>query len=410
MRAEGLKNKKNLVYNSSGLATALLKYSVANLPLAYEGSGTEADPYLISTAADLYKAVGMYGQGKYYKLTNDIYLNDITAIDWSTSEIIKEGYQPLEWFEAGDDMLYSGIFTAEEIGDDSIGFYGTIDGNGYSVNGIYYQRGGYSLLAGLIPKTYSPKTATAQNAYTTVKNIVIKHSYIGSQQRTGGIIGHAPWGVSVTLDKCIVDETVAVKGWARKSNDNGVGGLIGYAGSSSQAKINISNCAVYGNVSRIKDFTDSTAWSAGEVGGLFYKANGSRVTVENTVCLIDPISDYDVTLTNATFRSLYTQAAPAAEVEGIITLTREQMIGENALDNLAFSKNDWYASSDADKYPMLYLHGLRLCDVDRDLVATANDFVALRMHLIGIFADEKLADINMDGVTDVCDLVLISLK
>ena len=26
MRAEGLKNKKNLVYNSSGLATALLKY------------------------------------------------------------------------------------------------------------------------------------------------------------------------------------------------------------------------------------------------------------------------------------------------------------------------------------------------------------------------------------------------
>ena len=86
------------------------------------------------------------------------------------------------------------------------------------------------------------------------------------------------------------------------------------------------------------------------------------------------------------------------------------MIGENALDNLAFSKNDWYASSDADKYPMLYVHGLRLCDVDRDLVATANDFVALRMHLIGIFADEKLADINMDGVTDVCDLVLISLK
>lgn len=385
-------------------------YSVANLPLAYEGSGTETDPYLISTAADLYKAVGMYGQGKYYKLTNDIYLNDITAIDWSTSEIIKEGYQPLEWFEAGDDMLYNGIFTAEETGDDSIGFYGTIDGNGYSVNGIYYQRGGYSLLAGLIPKTYSPKTATAQNAYTTVKNIVIKHSYIGSQQRTGGIIGHAPWGVSVTLDKCIVDETVAVKGWARKSNDNGVGGLIGYAGSSSQSKINISNCAVYGNVSRTKDFTDSTAWNAGEVGGLFYKANGSKVTVANTVCLIDPISDYGATLTNATFNSLYTQVAPATEVEGIITLTKEQMIGENALDNLAFSKNDWYASSDADKYPMLYVHGLRLGDVDRDLVATANDCVALRMHLIGIFADEKLADVNMNGVTDVCDLVLISLK
>ena len=49
------------------------------------GTGTETDPYVISTAGQLYTVATMAKadtQGKYFELANDIYLNDVTSETW----------------------------------------------------------------------------------------------------------------------------------------------------------------------------------------------------------------------------------------------------------------------------------------------------------------------------------------
>lgn len=68
------------------------------------GTGTEADPYLIETPQQLARMVGYdvltdYTQnivngsrGKYYKLTADIYLNDVTNSDWYKGTGLNEWY------------------------------------------------------------------------------------------------------------------------------------------------------------------------------------------------------------------------------------------------------------------------------------------------------------------------------
>ena len=48
------------------------------------GTGTQADPFIVTTAAQLRHLVrgDTAGGGKYYKLGNDIALNDTSAEDW----------------------------------------------------------------------------------------------------------------------------------------------------------------------------------------------------------------------------------------------------------------------------------------------------------------------------------------
>ena len=59
------------------------------------GKGTEEEPWLLDSAENLaYVAFGNNAAGKYYKLTTDIYLNDIEKIDFSTGAV-EEGYDAI---------------------------------------------------------------------------------------------------------------------------------------------------------------------------------------------------------------------------------------------------------------------------------------------------------------------------
>ncbi|MFQ8952342.1 MAG: hypothetical protein ACLR56_04535 [Oscillospiraceae bacterium] len=104
------------------------------------GTGTEADPYLIETPQQLARVVGYDvltdytaniangSTGKYYKLTADIYLNDVTASDWYT----KSGLN--EW--------YTG--TASR-------FCGNLDGGGHTIRGLHFASdAGYAALFPII--------------------------------------------------------------------------------------------------------------------------------------------------------------------------------------------------------------------------------------------------------------------
>ena len=80
--------------------------------------GGEND-YLISTPEELSYVI-KNGGGKSYKLTNDIYLNDPEKIDWSTG--------------SADSTYISKVwYTASTAGN----FYGTLDGDGHTIYGLY---------------------------------------------------------------------------------------------------------------------------------------------------------------------------------------------------------------------------------------------------------------------------------
>lgn len=164
------------------------------------GSGRKNDPYIIKTAEQLrYLVLSDNTQGKYYKLGNDIYVNDTSKAGWMQNS-------PAKWYSY---EAYKGVY-----------FKGTLDGDGYSVYGIYINdtpETGETIIngsAGLFPNA---------SIGATVKNLHLRDSYISGKAYAGGIIGYVTGtsaGQYITLIGCSADETVTVKGQT-------AGGLIG---------------------------------------------------------------------------------------------------------------------------------------------------------------------------------------
>lgn len=202
------------------LLTCLLTLSSA-VAFAFSGSGTEADPYLIKTADDLYMI--RMTPDAYYQLQNNI---DLSA--W-----IEENYPTAGWVP---------------IGTSPKPFTGTFDGNGFTISNLHINRA----------SDYNGLFGYAKNA--TVKNLIIKCNITGGGS-TGAIIGNC---ASVSLSNCKVEGDVQgagrtggfigdgstgtydIKDCTFTGNVNGgqyTGGFVGYA-----ATMTVTNCSVKGDV------------------------------------------------------------------------------------------------------------------------------------------------------------------
>lgn len=91
------------------------------------GDGSAVYPYLISTAEQLAGMIVSQNNtdNNHYKLTKDIYINDTTVPDWKTKS-------PKSWSYQTD-------------------FYGSFDGDGHTVRGLYYNGTANSKWIGLFP-------------------------------------------------------------------------------------------------------------------------------------------------------------------------------------------------------------------------------------------------------------------
>lgn len=190
-----------------------------------KGSGTLADPYLIETAEEfaymMLEANGGadYDKGATYKLMNDIYLNDISKINWVTGEV-KSGYTPNVW----EPEFFSGI----------------IQGNGHMVYGMYIERS---------PEAYSEKWGECSGAALISENWVNKWIqindmgmdcvYVNSPNVSAVFIAGVNTGNSSSstniLNGCYIGNNVTVKGFA-------AGGFFG-GGSGKKVTLKINNCA-----------------------------------------------------------------------------------------------------------------------------------------------------------------------
>ncbi len=152
------------------------------------GSGTQEDPYTISTAkqlAGLAKRVnkGYNYEGVYFKLTNDILLNDTT--NWQ------------EWTKENGP---ANIWTP--IGGSSASFCGTFDGNNHIIAGLYINNGSYLGLFGYASRA-------------TFSNIGFKAVCIYGSSSIGALGG------------CIGGHVKNCYATGRVSGDYKIGGLVG---------------------------------------------------------------------------------------------------------------------------------------------------------------------------------------
>ena len=174
-----------------------------------EGTGSEKDPYIISKGSELALMIESGGNGgAYFKLKNDIYLNDVSETLWYEKEDNKEWYTDKH-------------------------FNGHLDGDGHCVYGVWYPKNNTNTTSGLIPVF----------AKGSIKNIGVRYSYIFADKYAGGLAGKTHYGNQKTISTCFVDDTVQV-GYTGSGN-YGAGGLIGYADSdmtTSQVRIYVENC------------------------------------------------------------------------------------------------------------------------------------------------------------------------
>ena len=207
-----------------GETQTLTVYAKASKKEFLEGEGTEANPYLIKTAADLAKfaefvTAGETLSGYYLKLENDVEVASFT-----------------------------------QIGNKTKAFSGYFDGNGKTIKGVNLEGasnlGMFAILSG-----------------ATVKNLTIEGSISATGGTNGLLAAQAYCGTLI--------ENVTVKGTVSGgSTDNG--GLIGASVKIGSGDVNIKNCVNYANVT--SSGVKGTAATGGIIGA---NAAGLATYIEN---------------------------------------------------------------------------------------------------------------------------------
>ena len=147
-------------------------------------------------------------------LTKDIYLNDITKINWQTGEA-SNGYTPNSWYRA---WISSSV---------SVDFSGSIDGNTHTIYGLYFNlldkyTGTYDGAA-LIPRV-------AENGTINIKDLAIDNAYINYTSVAAAFVGYAQNGSTVNISGCYAGSNVTLNanytGVFRGSAKSAYGGIL----------------------------------------------------------------------------------------------------------------------------------------------------------------------------------------
>ncbi len=340
------------------------------------GSGTKANPYLISYAAELAYIISSGGEADaYYKLTNDIYLNNIYMIDWATGEAA-DGYTPNSWYE-------------------NIAFQGNIDGNGYVVYGLYYNDGaelgdfGYYYNSGLIPRVNDGNSVS-------VKNLGIDNAFVHAAQGASAFVGfagatgnYAPEvKAQVVIDNCYTGSKVYLEG--------GCTGVF-RAGERGSNTVVTNSYSLANTVGAKYDGLLGNFWSATASLNNVYNANGP-VTTQTSA----PITAANVYATNND-----------AGVANVDVITADQMIGENALDTMNRLDSDVFKAI-PNYYPILKEFAQnKLVKNNRVYYGVAlNDALDFYITESGEQYFWHYGDIliNDDSSMDIVDLVFLTLQ
>jgi len=211
--------------------------------------------YHIKTANQLHAVIKYNGGGNSYKLDNDLYLNADyeNYISWGTSA-------PANTWD----------FTGHSGNVPKYKFYGTIDGCGHTIYGLYSGSGYYAGLIGGL------------NVFnkTVIKNLNVYYSYIRASKNSGVIVGgnfyESGLSGNVEFSGCSVRNAYVHNVW----NNGAGGGLIGLT----CMPVSVNNCSVIDvNFTSGANAGDSNGVSSiGSFVGALYSGAVGSITTYNT--------------------------------------------------------------------------------------------------------------------------------
>lgn len=209
-----------------------------------KGSGTESDPYLVSTAELLRELSanvnsGMSYDGRYFLMTNDI---DLGGIDSSGKGVVGNEFTAIGYYASASDNSF---------------FQGTFDGGDHKVLGLYINQAEKSF-QGLFGRVYCAK----------IKDLGVDGLVVGSRY-AGGVVGYAS---QTTIISCYSTGEV--------SGHSLVGGVVGWAPSTTISKCyksgKVSGYDIVGGVAGYT--TDSSVltecYNSSDVSGIGYNVGG----------------------------------------------------------------------------------------------------------------------------------------
>lgn len=323
-------------------------YAKVKAALAQTGDGTEEKPYKITNGTDLYAVMAYGGEaGAYYQLQNDIYLNDLTKVNWRTGSVVN-GYKLNTWRP-------------------NVAFAGNIDGNGYTVYGLYYHdaKNDYgtakSYACGFISKVAS--------GTVTVKDLGIDNCYFRYDSNAGAFIGSVYDGATATMSNCYAGQNVTLVG--------NYTGLVGFA-QDANTSVSLERCYSLATL-----ITNNSSGLIGKVASTTtvislnscYNGNGKLMSGETT---------------KATATNCY-ESADGSLNAGVKTLSADNMKGKDVLIK-------------SDKMSGLKMASAYITNKTDFATANYNNFVYLPAGTIleedfsPVFFDTRMAPLSADDV------------
>ncbi|MBO5852445.1 MAG: family 16 glycosylhydrolase, partial [Clostridia bacterium] len=344
----------------------------------------EQGNYLITNGAELAFIIkNGGGAGNVYKLTNDIYLNNLSKVNWKNGQILDNEYSINKWFEAAD----------------ATDFRGTIDGDGHVIYGLYFadaKAAGGADGAGLIPRINA-------GSVVTIKNLGIDNAYINHTVSAAAFVGVGYQSGELTMDSCYAGANVTVKAQ--------------YAGAFRGYSLKTANELITNSYSLAA--TDGTQM------GLFayiYHASGNMLTISNCYNANGPISTHaangEVVATNC-YESYYrTQQSTILYVDGITGVATADMVGVGVLSQdgklSGLNANNKFIAM-ADTYPMLKVFfKLELQKNGKTYIGnkynSMSDYYVVASDFSDYFWRYEHVDANTDNAFNIADLVYMKLK
>lgn len=286
-----------------------------------KATGTENDPYIISTPEELYglaqESKTNAFSGKFIKLANDIIVNSGEAKKYASNaprniwtQIAPNQANAFAGTFDGDGHIISGLYLASSTG--SVGLFGET-AVGSTVKNLRLENSYFSTSAaearigsivgrgeGNLNTIYSNAIVVSDGTYSgglvgvmakagakLIDNCWFGGSVNSSKIYTGGIIGDALAG-PVTLRNCLNTGTItSTVTSADNSNGGYVGGLIGYlagvAGPDAEHPATLSGCLNTGNVSTAATVRAATLIGCSRANYLKFEHTYTLNTVSTTV-------------------------------------------------------------------------------------------------------------------------------
>ena len=348
------------------------------------GNGTAANPYQITTAAELAWFRDYVNEGNTTacaRLEANIDMSEVCHAADETNGVAELSWEPISkypnsWHGSfdGNNKTISNLYI--NTSDKYSGLFGSISGGNIksSIKDIIFEEVNITSTA----RRSGVLAGSAGN--NDISGITVNNGSINGYSYVGGIVGRAM--SSTTISNCV--NRISILG-----SDYAIGGIVGYVDKSSS----ITNCANYGNVNGGRGVGGIVGHSNGlttlcnvfSSGNVTFSsdANGSGLVVGYVTSTLT-ISGYAIYNSDAKIYYDTTEQEPVAlgEVPSPVTVTGESNIKGLSSDllksgwgawvlNGCQSEGAWGQTINTDNYPVL--NGTQIYPKDASMKCTCTD-------------------------------------